>query len=234
MSVICESAGWKIEADTSWKAATCLDPATFALAALRDSNTRIGDAVAIFSLGAIGLTSVALAKMAGCYPVVAIDPIQVRREAASKLGADLTLDPVGIDTGERLREITSWRGMDTIIEYSGSVPALNAAIRGIAFGGTIACGAFPAPYGEGLDFGGEAHMNRPNIVFTRAESDPNRDHPNWSNSRLRETIMRLIIEGKLDGESIVTPIIKFSNTLAEDYRRIMADKDHAIKMGVDY
>jgi len=233
-SVIDETEGWLIQADTCWKAATCLDPATYAFTALRDSNIRIGDSVAIFSLGAIGLTAVALAKMAGCHPIIAIDPVESRRQAAEILGADIVLDPAGLDTGMKLRELTGWRGVDKIIEYSGAVPALNAALRGIAFGGTIACGAFPAPYAEGLDFGGEAHMNRPNIVFTRAESDPNRDHPNWDNARIRATILRLIIEGKIDGGTIVSPVVKFSDNLAADYVRIMADKDHSVKMGVEY
>ncbi len=195
---------WKLESDTCWKSATCLDPATFALAALRDSNARIGDSVAIFSLGAIGLCAVALAKRAGCYPVIAIDPIAKRRKVAQTLGADITIDPIGKDVGQQLRELTNWRGVDVVVEYSGSVPALNASLRGVAFGGTIACGAFPAPYAAGLDFGGEAHMNRPNIVFTRTESDPNRDHPNWS------------------------------NVLVEDYKGIMADKENAVKMGINY
>jgi threonine dehydrogenase-like Zn-dependent dehydrogenase len=233
-SVIHETEGWLIQKDTCWKAATCLDPATFAFAALRDSNTRVGDSVAIFSLGAIGLTAVILAKMAGCYPIIAIDLVESRRQVAEALGADITLNPAGLDVGLKLRELTDWRGVDKVIEYSGAVPALNAALKGVAFGGTVACGAFPAPYSEGLDFGGEAHMNRPNIVFTRTESDPNRDHPNWNNVRVRETILRLIIKGKINGDAIVTPVIKFSDHLVADYERIMADKAHSIKMGVAY
>ncbi len=233
-SAIKETEGWPIRPDTCWKAATCLDPATFAFAAMRDANVRIGDSVAIFSLGAIGLTAVILARMAGCHPVIAIDPVESRRKAAGTLGADVTLNPVGLDTGMKLRELTNWRGVDKVIEYSGAVPALNAALRGVAFGGTIACGAFPAPYPEGLDFGGEAHMNRPNIVFTRTESDPNRDHPNWDNARIRGTVLRLILDGKINGAAIVSPVIPFSENLAADYERIMADKDNAVKMGVRY
>jgi threonine dehydrogenase-like Zn-dependent dehydrogenase len=233
-SVINETEGWLIQKDTCWKAATCLDPATFAFAALRDSNTRIGDSVAIFGLGAIGLTAVALAKMAGCYPIIAVDLVENRRKVAELLGADITLNPASLDVGLKLRELTRWRGVDKIIEYSGAVSALNAALRGIAFGGTVACGAFPDPYPEGLDLGGEAHMNRPNIVFTRTESDPNREHPNWNNVRIRETVLRLIIEGKINGEAIVSPIIKFSDNLVADYERITADKGKSVKMGIEY
>lgn len=229
-----EEQGWPIGEDTSWQAATCLDPATFAICALRDAKARIGDAVAIFGLGAIGLAAVTLAKLAGCSPVIVIDPLQNRRAAATTLGADATLDPVETDCGEQLREMTDWRGVDVVIEYSGSVHALNAALRGVAFGGTVACGAFPSPYPAGLDLGAEAHMNRPNIVFTRTESDPNRDHPNWDNPRIRETVMRLIRDGAINGSAIVTPVEPFGDDFAERYRTIIADSEHAIKLGVEY
>ena len=232
-SVIREADGWPIGKETDWRAATLLDPATFAFTALRDAGARIGDSVAVFSLGAIGLTAVALAKVGGCYPVIAIDPVEKRRKLAETLGADVALDPTGIDAGARLRELTGWKGIDAVIEYSGSVAALNAATRSAAFGGTISCGAFPAPYPAGLDFGGEAHINRPNIVFTRTESDPNREHPRWDNSRVRATVLRLIEEGRLDG-SIVDPIVPFTAGFVGDYERIMADKLNAVKMGVSY
>ncbi len=233
--VTCLGQVWKIKADTCWKAATCLDPATYAFTALRDANVRIGDSIAISSLGAIGLAAVALAKRAGCFPIVAIDPLAKRRDIALKLGADVVINPIGHDVGEELRKLTGWHGMDVIIEYSGSVPALNAALRGVAFGGTIACGAFPAPFQAGLDFGGEAHMNRPNLVFTRAESEPNRDYPRWDIARIRATCLRMLMEGGIDGDLIVTPVITFQPaSLVSEYQRIMADKENAVKMGVSY
>lgn len=229
-----EKEGWPIGKDTNWKSATCLDPVTFAFCALRDANLRIGDAVAIFSLGAIGMCAVALAKEAGCSRIIAIDPVASRRKAAEKLGADVLLDPTGVDCGLEIRKATGMKGVDAVIEYSGNIHALNAAFRGIAFGGTIACGAFPAPFPAGLDFGGEAHMNRPNIVFTRTESDPNRDHPRWDNGRVRQVCMDMIVAGKIDGDLIVGPVVPFSDQLDKIYPKIVADREGGIKMGVTY
>jgi len=229
-----ESEGWPIREETNWKSATLLDPATFAFTALRDANVRIGDTVAIFSLGAIGMCAVALAKSAGCSKVIAIDPVESRRQIASKLGAEEVINPVDIDCGLKIRELTNMKGVDVVIEYSGSYQALNAGIRGLAFGGTIACGAFPAPYPGGLDFGGEAHMNRPNIVFTRTESDPNRDHPRWDNERVRQTCMEMLESEVIDGDLIVGPLIPFSENLDEIYPGIVADRDGGVKMGVIY
>ena len=50
----------KLPDDMPWQAAVCLDPADFALGAVRDGHVRIGDAVAVFGMGAIGLMAVQL------------------------------------------------------------------------------------------------------------------------------------------------------------------------------
>jgi threonine dehydrogenase-like Zn-dependent dehydrogenase len=234
VEVIGTAETWKLREDADWKTATCLDPATFAFCALRDGDVRIGDAVAIFSLGAIGLMAVQLAKLSGCYPIIAIDPLENRREVALKTGADIALNPIGTDIGYALREATNWRGVDAVIEYSGAMEALQASLRGVAFGGNIVCGGFPGPMKPGLDLGAEAHMNRPNIIFTRTESDPNRDHPRWNNDRVRSMVHRVIVEGLISGRDIVTPVLKFSEKLNLEYDQICANPEKNIKLGIEY
>ena len=56
--------------------------------------------------------------------------------------------------------------MDVAIDYSGAPQALQAALRGVAYGGTVVAGAFPPPHQAGLDLGAEAPLNLPSIVFT--------------------------------------------------------------------
>ncbi|RYG38022.1 hypothetical protein EON81_04895 [bacterium] len=181
-----------------WRTAMLFDPAEFALGAVRDGHVRIGDDVAVFGLGAIGLVTVQMAALAGAR-VFALDPIASRREIALETGATEVLDPTDGDAGMKLRELTGMRGVDVAIDFSGSPRALQSALRGVGYGGTIVCGAFPPPFGAGLDFGGEAHMNRPKIVFSRACSDPNPDHPRWDWARIQETVAEYVAFGILDG-----------------------------------
>src|SRR5512133_2524573 len=68
----------------TWQEAVCLDPATVALGGIRDGNVRVGDRVAVFGLGAIGLMAVQLARVAGASFVAAVDPIELRREVAAR------------------------------------------------------------------------------------------------------------------------------------------------------
>ena len=223
----------KLPEGMSWKSAVCLDPADFAMAAVRDGHVRIGDAVAAFGMGAIGLMAVQLARLSGAEPVIAIDPLPRRRAIAEELGVTATLDPAACDVGAALREATDGRGVDMAIDYSGAAAALNDAIRGVAFGGTIVCGAFPPPYGAGVDFGSDAHMRIPNIVFSRACSQPDREHPRWDERRIYATCWRLLCQGRLTGEPIVQPVVPFGDLLAE-YPRIATAPNDFIKLGAAF
>jgi hypothetical protein len=83
----------------------------------------------------------------------------------------------------------------------------------------------------GLDFGAEAHMNIPNIVFSRACSEPNREHPRWSLRRIDQTCRSLIERNRLRGELIVDKIVPFDD-LPTEYPRIASDPQTVIKLGV--
>ena len=224
---------WKMPAGPSWKSAVCLDPADFALAAIRDGNVRVGDALAAFGMGAIGLMVVQIAKLSGAHPIVAVEPLANRRQVAEACGADLVLDPGECDVGLEIKEATGGRGVDVAIEYSGSVHALQTALRSVAFGGNVVAGAYPPPYGLGLDLGAEAHLNIPNIIFSRACSEPNREHPRWDEPRILATCWRLLIEGKLSGEDIVTPVVPFEDLVTE-YPKIASDPGSNIKLGATF
>src|SRR6478752_3819826 len=95
------------------EAAVSLDPAVMAFA-MRDGNIKLGDRVAVFGLGAIGLFAVQLARLAGASQVIAVDLIPARRELALALGADTALDPRDGDgdTGLAIRRLTTPGGWD--------------------------------------------------------------------------------------------------------------------------
>ncbi len=216
-----------------WQAATFLDPADFALGALRDGHVRIGDAVAVFGMGAIGLIALQLAKLAGAFPVIAVDPLPERRQLALTVGADQVIDPTADDAGLTIKECTAGRGADVCIEYSGSHHALQAALRGVAYLGTVVAGAWPGAYPAGLDFGAEAHMNRPRIIFSRACSEPNPDHPNWDENRIFDVVWRLLCSGTLVTAPLVHPVVAFDDLL-EFYPKIATAPHEIIKLGVRF
>jgi len=230
---VLESECWPMSENMPWQSAVCLDPADFALGALRDAGLRLGDNVAIFGLGAIALLGVQMARLAGASSIIAIDPLASRRQIALELGATHSLNPREEDVGLRLKQLCGGRGPDVVIEYSGSQQALQAALRGIAFRGTLVCGAFPPPFAAGLDLGAEAHMNVPHVVFSRVVSEPLADHPRWDNKRVFQTCFDMLADGRLTGQGIVSEPVPFDSAL-DAFAAAVKEPGKIIKLGVRF
>ena len=223
----------KMNERMTWKEAVCYDPAHFALAAVRDGQVRVGDRVAVFGLGALGLMSQQFAKIAGADFVAVVDPIEGRRAVAEKTGADLVLDPTACNVGEALKEATGGLGVDVAIETSANYHALDDAIRSVAFEGTVVVVGWAKECKGGLDLGAVAHFNIPNLIFARANSDPNRDHPRWSFGRIIDTCWKWLSEGRFDCEDIVAPVVPFADAAAA-YEEMDNYPERSVKLGVSF
>ena len=223
----------KLSHATPWQSALCYDPAQFALGGVRDGNVLPGDFVAVFGLGAIGQLAVQMCKKIGAN-VVAIDPIDNRRIIALAYGADYSLDPMNGDTGLELKKLSGKKGMDVIIETSGSKDALQQSLRGLAYGGTISYVAWAKEFSAGLNFGREGHFNNAKIVFTRVASEPFRDHPRWNRKRIEQTVWQMISTGYIDGREIIQPVVSFAE--AADAYSTYLDKfpEQSIKLGIRF
>lgn len=224
----------KMPAEASAKNAVCYDPAQFALSGIRDANVRAGDHVVVIGLGAIGQIAVQLAKQAGAFPVIAVDPIAHRREAALRHGADYAFDSIGVDVGLEIKRVTDKLGADAIIETSGNVHALQSALKGLAYGGTIAYVAFAKTFPEGLCLSREAHFNYGKIIFSRACSEPNPEYPRWDRKRIEDTVWRLLMNGYLDCEEIVYPVVPFPECAEAFCKYVDTHPEESIKMGVTF
>ena len=214
--------------------AVCSDPAHVALVAVRDGNVRIGDAVAVFGMGAIGLMTVQIAARSGATAVIAVDPVESRRARASALGADLTVDPGTEDAGLRIKRATASHGVDVAIETSGNAAALHEAIRAIRQCGTIV----HVPYGpkdaSTLHLDEEFHVNRPTIIGSQAVwRNPDRSYPLWDEERARQTAIDLFRRRLVSSHGIVTPIVDFPDA-ARALTDGLAAPDRAIKIGVRF
>ena len=222
----------KMPEGLTWKSAVCEDPADFAMAAVRDGHVRVGDRVAVFGMGAIGLMAVQIAKVSGASLVIAVEPLPNRRAIAERVGADVVFDPAACDVALEIKRLTG-KGVDVAIEYSAHWKAFQECLRCVAYGGNVVAGGFPAPYPAGLDLGGEAHKNIPNIIFSRSCSQPDREYPRWDHQRVVDACWRLLVEGRISGEEVVAPVVDFEDILSE-YPKIATEPDKYVKIGCKY
>jgi L-iditol 2-dehydrogenase len=120
--------------------AALIEPLACVLRGLDESHVQPGDTVAVMGLGPIGLMFVRMAKAVCGARVVAIARRQLQIENAIRLGADegvmLDLDQPE-RTLTRLRQITSGRGADVVIEAVGQPASWELATQSVRKGGIV-------------------------------------------------------------------------------------------------
>ncbi len=218
----------------SLEQAVLLDPAHFALAAVRDANVRLGERVAIFGLGAIGLLIVQMTRLSGAELVIAVDPLGNRRSLAEKFGADMVLDPAACDAGLEIKKATGKKGVDVAIDASGSYRALQAALRSVHHSGMLVTCSYYKGAGTPLRLDQEFFLAR---VTVRASmpvwGNPSRDHPMWDDERVEDAVYRLMLDGKLRTEGLVDPICSFEDSPAA-YRMMSEHPERGVKLGIRF
>ena len=221
----------KLPGDLTPEAAVCIDPADAALA-MRDARVRLGDRVAVFGLGAIGLFALQYCRLSGAALVIAVDPLARRRDLAASLGADVVLDPAAGDVGLEIRRLTGRLGADVALEVSGNPVALHQAVRATRFEGTVGVIAAYAGGADALRLGEEFHWNAIHLVSCRTVSLPLRDY-GWDRARIVDLAEDLVRTGRVRHEGIVQPVVPFEES-AEAYREIDEHPEACVKLGVRF
>jgi threonine dehydrogenase-like Zn-dependent dehydrogenase len=225
---------WRPLGDLSPESAVCVDPGHVAFVAVRDGNVRIGDSVAVFGLGAIGLLAVQVARAGGAQVVFAIDPVAARREFALAHGATGAFDPTACDAALEIKLATGKKGVDVAIETSGNGRALHEAIRCLRQCGTVVHVPWGPKDAGQLHLNEEFHLNRPTIIGSQAVWDnADRSHPLWNQERAFRAVTDLFANGTLTAHGLVSPIVPFEETPAA-MGRLMFDPQAAIKTGVRF
>ena len=128
---------YKLPDSVSFEEGSQTEPTACCLRGLRKAGVSVGDSVAVYGVGPVGLTHVQLLKCLGAGPVYAIDVIKKRREFATKLGADLTFDPTTDDVPKTISLLTGGLGVDYAIVATANLKALESAFVTVRKGGMV-------------------------------------------------------------------------------------------------
>lgn len=115
----------------------CPDIMSTGFVGAENANIKIGDFVAIFAQGPIGLCATAGARLRGASLIIAIDGNNDRLEVAKKMGAHVTLNFKEADVVDEIMKLTKGRGVDSSIECLGLQSTWEQALRVLKPGGTL-------------------------------------------------------------------------------------------------
>jgi 2-desacetyl-2-hydroxyethyl bacteriochlorophyllide A dehydrogenase len=113
------------------------DIASTGISAAESADLQIGDTVAIFAQGPIGLCATAGAKLKGASLIIAVESDPVRAQMAKRMGADVVLDFEKMDVITEIKRLTDGRGVDVAIEALGTQSTFENALRALRAGGTL-------------------------------------------------------------------------------------------------
>ncbi len=113
------------------------DIASTGFSASEKAQVQIGDVVAVFAQGPIGLCATAGARLKGAGLVIAVDAVPARLAMAQRMGADVTLNVKEQDVVAEIRRLTEGRGVDVAIEALGTPQTFANGLKVIRPGGIL-------------------------------------------------------------------------------------------------
>ncbi len=154
---------------------------------LMDGQPLIGEQVAVFGQGVVGLLTTALLARLPLGRLVTLDRYPIRREKSLAMGAHASLDPTTPDALARvhslLQESHSCAGADLAYELSGNPIALDQAIAVTGFNGRVIIGSWYGQKRVDLNLGGRFHRSRIRLISSQVSTIAPEWEGRWTKSR---------------------------------------------------
>jgi len=199
----------------------CPDIMSTGFSGAESGHVKIGDSVAVFAQGPIGLCATAGARLMGATRIIGVEAVPARMEIARKMGADEIVDFSKVDPVEEIMRLTDGRGVDVAIEALGRQETFEAALRVIRPGGTLSSlGVYSGDLKIPLD-GFLAGLGDQTIVTTLCPG---------GKERMRR-LMEVIAGGRLDTRPLVTHRFKLDQ-IEEAYDLFANQRDGVLKVAI--
>jgi len=126
---------YKLPDGVSFEEAAMIEPVSIAFHAVRRARIGLGESVAVFGCGIIGLLIIRAARLAGCGKLFGVDVNAGRLEAAREMGADVLIDSSREDPVKIIR--AGGEGVEAGFEAVGITPTVKAATESVRKGGRL-------------------------------------------------------------------------------------------------
>lgn len=199
----------------------CPDIMSTGFSGAESGGVRIGDTVAVFALGPIGLCAALGARLMGATRVIGVDGLPERMTMARKLGVDAIVDFTKQEPVAAIRELTGGRGVDVAIEALGRQETFESALRALRPGGTLSSlGVYSSDLRIPLDaFTAGLGDNR--IVTTLCPG---------GKERMRR-LMSVVASGRADLGGLVTHRFKLDD-IEQAYDLFSHQRDGVLKVAI--
>ncbi len=128
---------YRLPDNLSFEQAAMVEAVSVAVHAVERTPLSLNASVAVVGTGMIGLLVVQVLRARGCGQIIALDLDEGKLKLANKFGATHTINAGDPDVLEKIRTLTSGRGVDAAFEVVGLPATVNTAIAFVRKGGSV-------------------------------------------------------------------------------------------------
>lgn len=196
----------------SYELAALVEPTAVVLHAIRNSSFKVGDRVAVFGAGPIGLLLSESLRAAGASKIFVVEVNEQRRELAKEMGADIVIDPTKEDAVKIIQELTNG-GVDVSYDAAGVDATFNSALESVKPNGEfMVVSVFSKP----------VSYHPAGQLVTEKKITASLGY----NNVFSETI-DLLAKGSIKAAPVITSIISLDEIVEKGFEKLINDKSES-------
>lgn len=215
--------------------AVCLPNMETAVNFLLDGAPLLGERVAVFGQGVVGLLTTALLARLPLAALATLDRYPLRRDWSRRLGATACFDPADPETPAWLREHLDvdgeYAGADLVYELTGAPAALDQAIEAAGFSGRIVVGSWYGQKRHPVDLGGRFHRARLRLISSQVSTLTPELGARWTRRRRLNVAWRRLTEVRPG--RLITHRFPLAEA-AQAYARVDQAPEEVVQVVFDY
>jgi 2-desacetyl-2-hydroxyethyl bacteriochlorophyllide A dehydrogenase len=219
---------WKLPENLDYEKASLACVARYGLGAPVRAGITLGRSAAVLGLGIIGQFALRCLIAAGAYPVVGIDSVAMRRQAALAAGASHVINPDAGDARQQLSDFLQARGAEVVADATGVPGAIPVAMSLACDAGQVVVVGSPRGKAQEVNFYDDLHRRyievtgaHGNMLF---EAGHTRLAGAWDINKAQHWLLGALASGRLSLAGLVTHRIT-PEGLGEAYEGLLKKKE---------
>ncbi len=226
---------WQMPAGLDFEKAALACIFRYGMGASIRAGLTLGRSAAVLGLGMIGQCTLRCLLAAGAQPVIGIDSVKMRREAALAAGADLALDPSAPHLKQELADFLGTRGAEIVADATGVPDAVPVAMSLACDGGQVVVVGSPRGKAKDVNFYNDLHRRylevtgaHGNMLFEPAHT---RLAGAWDIDKAQQWLLGCLAKNKLPLAGLITHRLA-PTELGAAYEGLLKKKDEYLSVVV--
>ena len=228
---------WKMPEGLDFKTAAWSCVARYGMGASIRAGLTLARSAAVLGLGIIGQWTLRCLKAAGAFPVIGVDAVKMRREAALAGGADGVIDPSASPVAEQLQKILHARGAEIVADATGVPDAISTAMSLACDAGQVVVVGSPRGLASQVNFYDDLHRRyievtgaHGNMLFEPAHR---RLAGDWSIDKAQHWLLAQLAQHRIRLDGMITHELE-PEQLGQAYDGLLSNKENYLGVGVKW